>query len=166
MKIAVIGAGYVGLVTAVCLAEVGHDVIVVDQDLGRITLLQAGSVPIHEPGLDVMVQHNAAAHRLQFTASLQRAVEHAQVVFIAVGTPPMEDGSADMRHVLQAATDIARVMTDFKVVVNKSTVPVGAAQLVEQTIAAVLCERQVGHKVHATVVSNPQCGREGDALDE
>lgn len=166
MKIAVIGAGYVGLVTAVCLAEVGHDVIVVDQDLGRITLLQAGSVPIHEPGLDVMVQHNAAAHRLQFTASLQRAVEHAQVVFIAVGTPPMEDGSADMRHVLQAATDIARVMTDFKVVVNKSTVPVGAAQLVEQTIAAVLCERQVGHKVHATVVSNPEFLREGDAIDD
>ncbi|UFS57005.1 UDP-glucose/GDP-mannose dehydrogenase family protein [Comamonadaceae bacterium M7527] len=166
MKIAVIGAGYVGLVTAVCLAEVGHDVMVVDQDLGRITLLQAGSVPIHEPGLDVMVQHNAAAHRLQFTASLQRAVEHAQVVFIAVGTPPMEDGSADMRHVLQAATDIARVMTSSKVVVNKSTVPVGAAQLVEQTIAGVLCERQVDHNVHAAVVSNPEFLREGDAIDD
>ncbi len=166
MKIAVIGAGYVGLVTAVCLAEVGHDVIVVDQDLGRITLLQSGSVPIHEPGLDVMIQHNATAQRLQFTASLQRAVDHAQVVFIAVGTPPMEDGSADMRHVLQAATDIARVMTAFKVVVNKSTVPVGAAQLVEQTIAGVLCERQVGHKVYATVVSNPEFLREGDAIDD
>jgi UDPglucose 6-dehydrogenase len=164
MKIAVIGAGYVGLVTAVCLSEVGHDVMVVDNDMGRITLLQAGTVPIHEPGIDLLITNNAAAGRLQFTAAMSRAVDHAEVIFIAVGTPPMEDGSADLRYVLSAAGEIGRVMKSFKVIVNKSTVPVGSAALVHSEIQRVLQDRDVAESVVFSVTSNPEFLREGDAI--
>ena len=134
MKIAVVGAGYVGLVTAACLAELGNDVVCVDRDHGRVAMLQAGGVPIFEPGLDDVLQRNRHAGRLHFTTTMANAVSHGEVVFIAVGTPPQEDGSADLQHVLAVADQIGRHMNGFKVVINKSTVPVGTADRVAQVL--------------------------------
>lgn len=159
MKIEVVGAGYVGLVTAACLAELGNDVMCIDRDHGRVALLQAGGVPIYEPGLDEWVQRNQHAGRLRFSAALPAAVAHAEVIFIAVGTPPLEDGSADLQHVLAVAQQIGRHMDGFKVVVNKSTVPVGTAQQVEQAL------REHGANDFA-VVSNPEFLKEGAAIDD
>ncbi|MEQ1775866.1 MAG: UDP-glucose/GDP-mannose dehydrogenase family protein [Burkholderiales bacterium] len=165
MKITVVGAGYVGLVTAACLAELGNHVVGVDRDYGRITLLQAGSMPIHEPGLDDMVARNIAAGRLAFSTSLPRSVNDAEVIFIAVGTPPVEDGSADMQQVLDAAREIGMHMHGYKVVINKSTVPVGAAAMVERTIRAQL-ERQGRPGQAFAVVSNPEFLKEGAAIED
>ena len=159
MKITVVGAGYVGLVTAACLAELGNDVMCIDRDHGRVALLQAGGVPIYEPGLDDWVQRNQHAGRLRFSTVLQAAVQHAEVIFIAVGTPPQEDGSADLQHVLAVAQQIGRHMDGFKVVVNKSTVPVGTAQQVEQAL-----REHGGHDF--AVVSNPEFLKEGAAIDD
>jgi len=141
VKITMTGTGYVGLVTGACLAEVGNDVLCLDVDRDKIELLERGGVPIHEPGLPEMIRRNVAAQRLHFTTDLDAAVRHGTMQFIAVGTPPDEDGSADMKHVIAAARAIGERMTDYKVVVDKSTVPVGTADRVRETIAAELARR-------------------------
>ena len=164
MKITVVGAGYVGLVTGACLAEMGNHVVCLDVDPRKIEMLQRGEVPIHEPGLDAVIARNAAAGRLQFTTDVAAAVAHGTLQFIGVGTPPDEDGSADLQYVLAAAENIGRHMTDYKVVVDKSTVPVGTADKVRARIAQVLAERGVDMKY--AVVSNPEFLKEGAALDD
>ena len=164
MKITVVGTGYVGLVSGACLAEVGNDVLCLDLDLEKIRVLEAGGIPIFEPGLQDMVQRNVAAGRLHFTTDVSRAVQHGTVQFIAVGTPPGEDGSADMQYVLAAARNIGRLMTDYKVVVDKSTVPVGTADRVHAAIAEEL--RQRGAQTPYAVVSNPEFLKEGAAVED
>ena len=164
MKITMIGAGYVGLVTGACFAEVGNDVLCVDVDAAKIAILEGGGVPIHEPGLAEMIARNVHARRLRFTTDVDAAVTHGMLQFIAVGTPPDEDGSADMRHVIAAAENIATRMTEFKVIVDKSTVPVGTADRIRQTIAEVLARRNVD--VPFTVASNPEFLKEGAAVQD
>jgi UDPglucose 6-dehydrogenase len=164
MKITVIGTGYVGLVSGACLAEVGNDVLCFDLDLEKIRVLEAGGIPIFEPGLQDMVRRNVAAGRLHFTTDVAHAVQHGTIQFIAVGTPPDEDGSADMQYVLAAARNIGRLMTDYKVVVDKSTVPVGTADQVHAAIADEL--RQRGVQTPYAVVSNPEFLKEGAAVED
>jgi UDPglucose 6-dehydrogenase len=164
MKITVIGTGYVGLVSGACLADMGNDVVCLDVDEPKIRLLEAGGIPIHEPGLEQMVRRNVAALRLRFTTDVAAAVGHGTLQFIAVGTPPDEDGSADLRHVLVAARSIARHMSDYKVIVDKSTVPVGTADRVREAIREVLGERGVA--IDFAVVSNPEFLKEGAAVDD
>ena len=164
MKVTVVGAGYVGLVTGACLAEMGNHVVCLDVDPRKIDMLQRGQVPIHEPGLDAVIARNAAAGRLQFTTDVAAAVGHGTLQFIGVGTPPDEDGAADMQYVLAAAESIGRHMTDYKVVVDKSTVPVGTADKVRARIAAVLAER--GLDLPYAVVSNPEFLKEGAAVED
>ncbi|MEO8537345.1 MAG: UDP-glucose/GDP-mannose dehydrogenase family protein [Betaproteobacteria bacterium] len=164
MKITIIGTGYVGLVTGTCLAEVGNDVLCLDVDAHKIASLQSGGVPIHEPGLEPMIRRNVAARRLRFTTDVDAAVGHATVQFIAVGTPPDEDGSADMQYVLQAARDIGRRMTQWTLVVDKSTVPVGTADRVHAVVADELAAR--GIDVAYAVASNPEFLKEGAAVDD
>ena len=164
MKVTVIGTGYVGLVSGACLAEMGNQVVCLDTDAKKIGVLAAGGVPIHEPGLLEIVHRNTAAGRLQFTTDIAAAVRHGTILFIAVGTPPDEDGSADLRHVLAAARNIGRHMTDYKLVVDKSTVPVGTADQVTAAIAAELAGR--GLVVEFAVVSNPEFLKEGAAVDD
>ncbi|HQC94982.1 MAG TPA: UDP-glucose/GDP-mannose dehydrogenase family protein [Aquabacterium sp.] len=164
MKITVVGAGFVGLVTGACLAEMGNHVVCLDVDPRKIEMLQRGEVPIHEPGLDAVIARNAAAGRLQFTTDVAAAVGHGTLQFIGVGTPPDEDGSADLQYVLAAAENIGRHMTDYKVVVDKSTVPVGTADKVRARIAQVLAER--GVDLQFAVVSNPEFLKEGAAVDD
>jgi UDPglucose 6-dehydrogenase len=127
VKITIIGTGYVGLVSGACLADIGNDVLCMDVDHNKIRTLEAGGIPIYEPGLEGLVRHNVAAGRLRFTVDVEEAVEFGTMQFIAVGTPPGEDGSADLRHVLDAARNVGRHMREYKVVVDKSTVPVGTA---------------------------------------
>jgi UDPglucose 6-dehydrogenase len=162
MKITVIGTGYVGLVSGTCLAEVGNDVLCLDLDPAKIDTLQNGGMPIFEPGLQEMIRRNAAAGRLHFTTDVERAAHFGTVQFIAVGTPPDEDGSADVRHVVAAARNIGRFMTDYKLVVDKSTVPVGTADAVRAAIAEELAAR--GIAVPFGVVSNPEFLKEGAAV--
>jgi UDPglucose 6-dehydrogenase len=162
MKITIIGTGYVGLVTGACLAEMGNHVLGLDLDAEKIRVLESGAIPIHEPGLLEYVQRNAAAGRLQFTTDVARAVAHGTLQFIAVGTPPDEDGSADLRHVLAAARAVGKLMSDYKVVINKSTVPVGTAQKVQAAIDEELAAR--GVKLPFAVVSNPEFLKEGAAV--
>ncbi len=164
MKITMVGAGYVGLVSGACLAEVGNDVLCLDLDAAKIAQLQQGQVPIHEPGLQDMVRRNAVAGRLRFSTRIEDAVAHGAVQFIAVGTPPDEDGSADLQYVLAAAGSIGRLMTEPKVVVNKSTVPVGTADLVSKVLAQELGRRQL--KLGYSVVSNPEFLKEGAAVED
>jgi UDPglucose 6-dehydrogenase len=164
MKLTVIGTGYVGLVTGTCFAEMGNDVICVDNNHEKIDMLNAGKVPIWEPGLEDMIQRNVEGKRLQFTVDIKKAVEKSQICFIAVGTPPDEDGSADLRHVLSVAKDIANYMNDYKIVVNKSTVPVGTADRVGKQMNSVLSER--GVKYPFDVVSNPEFLKEGAAIED
>jgi len=164
MKITMIGTGYVGLVTGTCLAEVGNDVLCLDVDARKIEVLQHGGVPIHEPGLEPMIRRNVAAGRLRFTTDVDAAVGHAIVQFIAVGTPPDEDGSADMQYVLQAAHNIGRRMTQWTLVVDKSTVPVGTADRVRVAIAESLAAR--GVDIPYAVASNPEFLKEGAAIDD
>ncbi len=164
MKITMIGSGYVGLVTGTCLAEVGNDVLCLDVDAAKIDLLKQGGVPIHEPGLEPMVRRNAAAGRLQFTTDVDRAVAHGALQFIAVGTPPDEDGSADMQYVIEAARNIGRRMTEPKVIVDKSTVPVGTADRVRAAVAEELGRRGAG--IPFAVASNPEFLKEGAAVDD
>lgn len=164
MKITVIGTGYVGLVTGTCLAEVGNDVLCLDLDASKIEILKNGDIPIHEPGLLEMVRRNVAAGRLQFTSSIEESVAFGLVQFIAVGTPPDEDGSADLKYVLAAARNIGRHMSEYKVIVDKSTVPVGTADKVRR---AVLEELQVrDEELPFAVVSNPEFLKEGAALND
>ncbi|PKO33758.1 MAG: UDP-glucose 6-dehydrogenase [Betaproteobacteria bacterium HGW-Betaproteobacteria-7] len=164
MKITVVGSGYVGLVSGTCLAEVGNDVLCLDVDPEKIRILQEGGIPIYEPGLQEMVRRNVAAGRLHFTTDIEKAVQHGTIQFIAVGTPPDEDGSADLQYVLAAARNIGRLMTDYKVVVDKSTVPVGTGAKVKAAIADELQKR--GIDIPHSVVSNPEFLKEGAAVDD
>jgi UDPglucose 6-dehydrogenase len=159
MRIAIIGTGYVGLVAGTCFADSGNDVTCVDIDERKIRMLQAGEVPIYEPGLEELIRKNVKERRLSFTTELATAVSPAQVVFIAVGTPEGESGDADLQYVLAAAEQIGRALRQYTVVVDKSTVPVGTADKVRQTIARVT-------KVEFDVVSNPEFLKEGAALDD
>ncbi|HET6396835.1 MAG TPA: UDP-glucose/GDP-mannose dehydrogenase family protein [Pseudoxanthomonas sp.] len=162
MRVAIFGTGYVGLVTGTCLAEVGHDVVCVDVDAAKVEGLNNGVVPIYEPGLEPMVRANHAAGRLRFTTDAAQAIAHGDLVFIAVGTPPDEDGSADLQYVLAVARTIGRHIERPTVVVDKSTVPVGTADRVREAIAAELDAR--GVQVRFDVVSNPEFLKEGDAV--
>ena len=164
MKVTTIGTGYVGLVTGACLAEMGNHVVCLDVNPEKIRVLNEGGIPIHEPGLDAVVARNRAAGRLQFTTDVDAAVAHGTLLFIAVGTPPGEDGSADLQYVLAAARSIGERMTDYKVVVDKSTVPVGTADKVRAEIARALQAR--GSDVNFAVVSNPEFLKEGAALED
>ncbi len=165
MKVTVVGTGYVGLVTGACLSEMGNHVVCLDIDARKIQLLKDGGIPIHEPGLEAVVHRNVAAGRLQFTTHIEEAVAHGTIQFIGVGTPPDEDGSADLQYVLAAATNIGRHMTDYKVIVDKSTVPVGTADKVKAAVQAALVARGLGHTPFA-VVSNPEFLKEGAAVDD
>jgi UDPglucose 6-dehydrogenase len=159
MKIAVIGTGYVGLVAGACFAESGNDVICVDKDGAKIRTLRAGRMPIYEPGLEELVRRNRHENRLTFTMTLPKAVRSSSIVFIAVGTPQGEDGSADLQHVLEVAREIARAMNGYKVIVDKSTVPVGTAARVREVI-----RRETTHPF--SVVSNPEFLKQGAAIDD
>jgi UDPglucose 6-dehydrogenase len=159
MRLAVIGTGYVGLVAGACFAETGNDVICVDKDQKKIDTLNAGQMPIYEPGLEELVRRNRHEGRLTFTTSLESAVQDAHIVFIAVGTPQGEDGSADLKHVLAVARDIAHAMNGYKVVVDKSTVPVGTSEKVADVIRA-----ETTHPF--SVVSNPEFLKQGAAIDD
>ena len=164
MKITVIGTGYVGLVSGTCLAEVGNEVLCLDVDPAKIAILEGGDIPIFEPGLKEMVQRNVAAGRLHFTTDVKRAAQFGTIQFIAVGTPPGEDGSADMQYVTAAARNIGRHMSDYKVIVDKSTVPVGTADMVQAAVAAELKAR--GVEIPFSVVSNPEFLKEGAAIED
>jgi len=162
MRVAIFGTGYVGLVTGTCLAEVGHDVVCVDIDQAKVDGLGRGIIPIYEPGLEPMVKANHASGRLAFTTEAAKAIDHGEVIFIAVGTPPDEDGSADLQYVLAVARTIGRHLARPTVVVNKSTVPVGTADKVHAAIAEELAAR--GQEIAFDVVSNPEFLKEGDAV--
>lgn len=162
MRVSIFGTGYVGLVTGTCLAEVGHEVICVDVDLAKVEGLEHGIVPIYEPGLAPMVKANHAAGRLRFTTDAAQAVAHGDIVFIAVGTPPDEDGSADLQYVLAVARSIGQHLDRDTVIVNKSTVPVGTADKVRAAVAAELAARSAD--IAFEVVSNPEFLKEGDAV--
>ncbi len=164
MKITVIGTGYVGLVSGACLAEVGNDVLCLDLDAEKIRILNAGGMPIHEPGLQEMVARNHAAGRLRFGTDVVEAVAHGLLQFIAVGTPPDEDGSADLQYVVAAARSIGRHMDGYRVIVDKSTVPVGTADKVRAAVAEELAAR--GLKDEFSVVSNPEFLKEGAAVED
>jgi UDPglucose 6-dehydrogenase len=164
MKITIVGTGYVGLVSGACLADMGNDVLCLDVDPAKIEGLKQGRLPIYEPGLDRIVAQNVEAGRLHFTTDVKQAVGHGTLQFIAVGTPPDEDGSADLQYVLEAARNIGRHMTDYKVVVDKSTVPVGTADRVRAAIADELAQRGVQGRY--AVVSNPEFLKEGAAVED
>src|SRR6187455_145110 len=162
MRVTIFGSGYVGLVTGACLADAGNDVVCVDVDAAKIARLNAGEVPIHEPGLDEMIARNRKKGRLTFTMDAKSAVAHGLFQIIAVGTPPDEDGSADLRHVLAAARTIGEHMNEYKIVITKSTVPVGTSDKVKATVGATLIAR--GVQVDFDVVSNPEFLKEGAAI--
>ena len=164
MKVTIIGSGYVGLVSGACLAELGNDVLCLDVDERKIAMLQEGSVSIYEPGLESLIRANIAYGRLRFTTNIVKAVKHGLVQMIAVGTPSDEDGSADLQHVISAAREIGCTMDEYKVIVNKSTVPVGTAEKVRQAIQEKLDQR--GAKIEFSVVSNPEFLKEGAAIDD
>lgn len=161
MKLTIIGTGYVGLVTGTCFAEVGHHVVCVDSDAAKVKVLQAGGIPIYEPGLEELVKKNVAAGRLNFTVSTTEGVEKSDVIFIAVPTPPQPDGSVDMSFIERVAREIAGAMTDYKIIVDKSTVPVRTGDKVAETI-----KRYCKAKVEFDVVSNPEFLREGFAVED
>ena len=164
MRVTIFGTGYVGLVTGTCLAEVGNDVVCVDVDANKIARLEQGDMPIYEPGLESLVRANRASGHLKFTTDTATAIAHAQIIFIAVGTPPDEDGSADLSHVLAVARTIGHALSRHVVVVNKSTVPVGTADAVRAAIAGELATR--GSDLPFDVVSNPEFLKEGDAVQD
>ncbi|WP_203256658.1 UDP-glucose dehydrogenase family protein [Hyunsoonleella ulvae] len=159
MKITVVGTGYVGLVTGTCFAETGNDVLCIDIDKEKVDKMKSGSVPIYEPHLDVIFQRNIKAKRLKFSTSLEKGLNHADVIFLALPTPEDEDGSADLKYILGVAYDIGKLITSYKVIVDKSTVPVGTSEKVKNTI-------QKNAKVDFDVVSNPEFLREGFAVDD
>lgn len=164
MKITIIGTGYVGLVTGACLAELGNDVFCLDVDQSKIDILNGGGIPIHEPGLDEVVARNRAAGRIIFSTDIEASVAHGDIQFIAVGTPPDEDGSADLQYVLAAARNIGLYMTGSKVIVDKSTVPVGTAERVAAAIQKELKSRDANARF--SVVSNPEFLKEGAAVED
>jgi UDPglucose 6-dehydrogenase len=161
MKLTIIGTGYVGLVSGTCFAEVGHHVICVDNDERKVKMLQAGGIPIYEPGLEELVKKNVAAGRLKFTSSTAEGVQNSDVIFIAVPTPPQADGSVDLSYIERVARDIAAAMTSYKIIVDKSTVPVKTGEKVAETI-----KRYCAAKVDFDVVSNPEFLREGFAVGD
>jgi len=161
MKLSIIGTGYVGLVTGACFAEVGHHVTCVDNDANKVKTLQAGGIPIYEPGLEELVNKNVAASRLKFTVSTAEGVEHSDIIFIAVPTPPLPDGGVDLSFIEKVAREIAAAMTSYKIVVDKSTVPVRTGEKVSETI-----KRYCKAKVEFDVVSNPEFLREGFAVED
>jgi UDPglucose 6-dehydrogenase len=164
MRVTIFGSGYVGLVTGACLADVGNDVLCVDVDQKKIDALKRGEIPIHEPGLDDLIKRNAEAERLRFTTSAEEGVAHGVLQLIAVGTPPDEDGSADLKYVLAVARAIGEHMTEYKVVVTKSTVPVGTGEKVGAAVAESLNRRNA--ECEFDVVSNPEFLKEGAAIDD
>ena len=164
MKVTVFGIGYVGLVQAAVLAEVGHDVVCVDVDQNKVDNLKKGIIPIYEPGLTPLVTSNYEGGRVDFTTDAQRGVEHGELIFIAVGTPPDEDGSADLKYVLAVATTIATHMQNHKIIINKSTVPVGTADKVKGKVTETLAE--LGKSTTFDVVSNPEFLKEGAAVND
>ncbi|MFO8145614.1 MAG: UDP-glucose/GDP-mannose dehydrogenase family protein [Candidatus Syntrophosphaera sp.] len=164
MNLAIIGTGYVGLVTGTCFAEMGNSVICVDNDERKISMLKNNQIPIYEPGLKELVERNSREGRLSFTMDIGSAVKSSKIIFIAVGTPPDEDGSADLQYVLSVARDIAQHMQNHKIIVDKSTVPVGTADLVSQVIRDVLANR--GEEIPFDVVSNPEFLKEGAAIED
>jgi UDPglucose 6-dehydrogenase len=164
LKVTIVGTGYVGLVSGACLAEVGNDVLCLDLDAAKIAILESGGIPIHEPGLPEMVARNRAAGRLRFTTDVAAAAAHGMVQFIAVGTPPDEDGAADLQYVVAAARSIGRHMNEYRVIVDKSTVPVGTADRVRLAIVEELRARQAA--IPFSVVSNPEFLKEGAAVDD
>jgi UDPglucose 6-dehydrogenase len=164
MRVTIFGSGYVGLVTGACLAESGNDILCVDVDEKKIAALKRGEIPIHEPGLEELIKRNAEAERLRFTTSAAEGVAHGVLQLIAVGTPPDEDGSADLKYVLAVARSVGEHMTEYKVVVTKSTVPVGTADKVGAAVAESLNKR--GAEVEFDVVSNPEFLKEGAAIDD
>jgi UDPglucose 6-dehydrogenase len=168
MKISIIGTGYVGLVTGACLAEIGNDVLCLDVDARKIDILNNGGVPIHEPGLHEILKRTRASGRIRFSTNIQESVEHGEIQFIAVGTPPDEDGSADLQYVLEAARNIGRYANGFKVIVDKSTVPVGTAQHVRNVVEQELKARGIEPtgKNGFSVLSNPEFLKEGAAVDD
>src|SRR5881394_1990828 len=161
MNLSIIGSGYVGLVTGACFADVGHSVTCVDNDAHKIEILRAGRVPIYEPGLEELIHRNVAAHRLRFSGSIKEGVDNSQIVFIAVPTPPQSDGSVDLSFIEKVAREIAGVLTDYRVIVDKSTVPVKTGDKVAETI-----KRYCKARVECDVVSNPEFLREGFAVDD
>ncbi|MEO8007191.1 MAG: UDP-glucose/GDP-mannose dehydrogenase family protein [Betaproteobacteria bacterium] len=164
MKITIIGSGYVGLVSGACFADLGNDVVCLDVDKSKISLLREGGIPIYEPGLQQLVSHNVVAGRLRFTTDICEGVAHGVVQFIAVGTPSDQDGSADLRYVIAAARNIGRSMNEYRVIVNKSTVPVGTTERVRASVAEELRKR--GLDLPFSVVSNPEFLKEGAAVDD
>jgi len=164
MKVSVIGTGYVGLVTGTCLAEVGNDVLCLDVDANKINILKQGGIPIFEPGLEDMVRRNVEAGRLRFTTDVAESAKHGAIQFIAVGTPPDEDGSADLQYVVAAARAIGRHMQEYKVIVDKSTVPVGTADKVRAAVQEELSKR--GAQLEFSITSNPEFLKEGAAVDD
>ena len=162
MRITIFGSGYVGLVTGACLADVGNDVLCIDIDTGKVARLQKGEIPIHEPGLDTLIARNVRSGRLRFSSSAAEGVAYGQIIMIAVGTPPDEDGSADLSHVLAVARSIGEHLSGYRVVIDKSTVPVGTADKVRETISAALAARGVSQEFD--VVSNPEFLKEGAAI--
>src|SRR5438105_6418161 len=156
MDISIIGSGYVGLVTGACFADVGHNVIGIDNDPHKVETLQAGRVPIYEPGLEEIVHRNVSAHRLRFSGSIKEGVDNSQIVFIAVPTPQQPDGSVDLSFIEKVAREIAGVLTSYRVIVDKSTVPVKTGEKVRETI-----KRYNRHGAECEVVSNPEFLREG-----
>jgi len=164
MQITIFGSGYVGLVSGACLADAGNTVVCVDVDARKIDMLKRGEIPIHEPGLDAVVKRNFDAGRLSFTTDAKAGVDHGQFQIIAVGTPPDEDGSADLRYVLAVANTIGEYMTEYKVVITKSTVPVGTADRVREAVAKALTAR--GASIEYDTVSNPEFLKEGAAIND
>lgn len=159
MNIAVVGTGYVGLVTGTCFAETGNNVICVDIDAQKVEMMKQGKVPIYEPHLDVLFERNIRQERLKFTTNLEEAIKDAEIIFLALPTPPGEDGSADLSYILRVSRQLGQMITDYKVIVDKSTVPVGTAEKVRETIASLT-------DVPFDVVSNPEFLREGFAVDD
>ncbi|HEX2651400.1 MAG TPA: UDP-glucose/GDP-mannose dehydrogenase family protein [Burkholderiales bacterium] len=164
MKVTVIGTGYVGLVTGACLADMGNDVFCLDVDVAKVKALNEGRIPIYEPGLEAIVKRNESAGRLRFSTDIAASVAHGALQLIAVGTPPGEDGSADLKHVLEAARNVGRYMDEYKVVAGKSTVPVGTADRVKDAIAGELKARK--KEIQFSVVSNPEFLKEGAAVED
>ena len=164
MKITVVGAGYVGLVCSACLSEMGNHVVCLDVDSKRVFELQQGSLPIHEPGLLELVRRNVHAGRLEFSTNLEHAVAYGTLIFLALPTPSAEDGSADLRHVLSVAREIGRLMTEYKVIISKSTAPVGTADLIRSLVQSELESR--GSQLALSVASNPEFLKEGAAVQD
>lgn len=164
MRLTIFGSGYVGLVTGACMAEMGNHVVCNDIDEGKIARLNDGEIPIYEPGLDALIERNREAGRLEFTTDVAKAVDHGLFQFVAVGTPPDEDGSADLQYVLAVARSIGEHMNEYRIIVDKSTVPVGTADKVKAEVEAALDMR--GTAVEFDVVSNPEFLKEGAAIND